>query len=128
MSFNTHYRNDFRESAVEDGKISSYRNTDFIAGNIHKAVSPEAYVEYCKSSFNEKPTFFYMVKGREVPDLTCVRSSNHVEMILDSSIKDDLYVIYLDKSRMSYGLYHNSTSGLNWANRSHQPFGTETTF
>ncbi len=124
----THYRNDFPESAVEDGKIFTYRNTDFIAGNIHKAVSPEAYADYCRASFNETPAFFYMIKGHEVADLTSVRSSNHVEMILDSSIKDDLYVVYLDKSRMSYGLYHNSTSGVNWSERSRHPFGSRTTF
>lgn len=97
-----------------------------IASNIHKAVSPEAYVDYCKAAFNETPTFFYMIKGHEVPDLRDIKSTDFVEMELDESIKDDLYVVYLDTDRMSYNFYHKSTSGLNCSERSRHPFVTVT--
>lgn len=127
----THYRNDFEKrvrSAVEDGKISTYRNTGFISGNIHKAVSPEAYVEYCLNCSNEPPTFFFMIKKHEVPDVTSDRSRIPTHMVLDASIKKDFTAIYIDPERMSYGFYNNGTESVNWAERSRHTFGKKTKF
>lgn len=118
----THYRNDFHNSAVEDGNYSSYRKTDIISGNIHKAISPEAYVNYFLHNSNVPPSLFYIVKGHEVADIASDKSGAKVQMVLDSSIKNDMTVIYLDKSRLSYGFHHNSTSSQDWADRKRHPF------
>ena len=57
----THYRTDFLESsAVETGSLTDYRRSDFIAGNLHKAESPEAYIRYCVDSFNNPPSLFFL--------------------------------------------------------------------
>lgn len=118
----THYRNDFPHSAVEDGDNSSYIKSDVVLGNIHKAISPEAYVKYFLQEANNPPSFFYTVKGHEVSDLTSDFSREKVHMVLDSSIKKDMNVIYLDESKLSYGFYHNSTSSLIWVDRKKHPF------
>ena len=124
----THYRNDFAESAVEDGNKNTYRNTDFIAGNIHKASSPEAYVNYCLKEFNTPPSFFYMIKGHEVPDLKGRPSEKPVRMILDSRIKKDLTVIYIDEEIITYGFYLNSSPTPDWNKLSRHPYSAITDF
>ena len=127
----THYRNDFdpdARSAVEDGNKSTYRKTDFISANIHKASSPEAYVNYCLKSFNTPPSFFYMIKGHEAPDLTSDHRQTPVHMILDSRIKKDLTVVYIEEEKISYGFYSNSTADPNWIGESRHPFKAITDF
>lgn len=127
----THYRNDFNpntRSAVEDGNKNTYRNTDFILGNIHKASSPEAYVNYCLKEFNTPPSFFYMIKGHEVPDLTDKTKEKPVHMILDSRIKKDFTVIYINEKKMSYGFYLNSSPTPDWSKLSRHPYSAITDF
>ena len=124
----THYRNDFRNSAVENGDYRAYRNTDVLLGNIHKTVSPEAYVKYYLQEANNPPSLFYTVKGHEVADLTSDFSRAKVHMVLDASIKKDMTVVYLDGSKLSYAFYNNSTSSLLWNDRKRHPFAQITDF
>lgn len=127
----THYRNDFKPNVrrgVEDGDISTYRKSLFLSDNIHKAVSIEAYVDYCRKTVLDDRPFFYVIKKQEVSDMTVDMSHKIVKMIFDSSIKDDLQVIYLNFKKISYGFSHNSTSGVNWSGRTRHPFGGRTTF
>ena len=124
----THYRNDFRNSAVENGDYRAYRNTDVLLGNIHKTVSPEAYVKYYLQEANNPPSLFYTVKGHEVADLTSDFSRAKVHMVLDASIKKDMTVVYLDDSKLSYAFYNNSTSSLLWNDRKRHPFAQITDF
>ena len=127
----THYRNDFNvksRSAVEDGNYKTYRNTDYVSANIHKAVSPEAYVKYCQKSFTEPPVFFYMIKEHEVPDIASDKSGSKVRMILDSSVKDDTKVLYLDTRKMSYSFSANYSESVNWGEKSRHSFATKTVF
>lgn len=124
----THYRNDFRNSSVENGDYRSYRNTDILLGNIHKAISPEAYVNYYIEKSNNPPSLFYIVKGHEVADSTSDRSRAKVHKVLDSSIKKYMTVVYLDDSKLSYAFYNNSTSSLLWNDRKRHPFAQITDF
>ena len=128
----SHYRNDSdsrSRSSVEDGDAETYRrNGDRVLANIHKAVSPEAYVEYCLSAFADSPVLFFMIEGLEVPDISCDPSLTPLHMVFDLSVKDDLRVIYLDIRRMTYGFYPNNTSPVNWEGKTGHPFGTVTEF
>ncbi len=127
----THYRNDFSlsaRSADEDGKYSTYRKTDFISANIHKAESPEAYVKYSLDTFTEPPTFFYMISGHEVPDITSDKSGAKVHMILDSSVRKDMNVLYLDTRRMTYGFSSDYAEEVDWSEKNAHPFGSTTSF
>ncbi|KPU43393.1 N-acetylmuramoyl-L-alanine amidase LytC precursor [Oxobacter pfennigii] len=54
----THYRNDFRYSAVESGNLEDYHASDYIAGNIHEADSLNDYVAYCRQGFKNPPELF----------------------------------------------------------------------
>ena len=57
----THYRTDFSDAAApETGNLSDYRNSDFVAGNLHKAKDPESYVKYCVDSYNNPPARFFL--------------------------------------------------------------------
>lgn len=127
----THYRTDYKvgpRSAAEDGGLRAYRNSDFIAANIHKTSDPKAYVDYCLTRFKEKPSFFYMIRRHEVPDLTSDKSRTPVHMVLDSSIKEDMTVLYIDEKRMSYAFYSNHTSNPNWSEKQRHPFNIRTIF
>ena len=67
----THYRTDFLDSsAPETGNKEDYRKSDFIAGNLHKAVSPEAYIQYCIDSFNEPPARFFLYQAEDCLPVT----------------------------------------------------------
>lgn len=57
----THYRPDFLHKAgVETGNADDYFASDYIAGNLHKADSPDSYIRYCLGSFNEPPGLFFL--------------------------------------------------------------------
>lgn len=127
----THYRNDSfidARSAVENGAYIAYRNTDFISANIHKAISPEAYVNYCLRNFYNPCSFFYMIKGHEVPDITSDKSRTPVHMVFDSKVEKDITILYLDDDKMSYGFYKNNTSNFDWSTKTKHSFGTITEF
>ena len=62
----THYRTDFLDSsAPETGDMGDYRNSDFVSGNLHKARTPEAYVQYCVDSFNDPPARFFLYQAED---------------------------------------------------------------
>ena len=67
----THFRTDFLDSsAPETGNVSDYRNSDFVAGSLHKASSPEAYISYCIRSFNEPPALFFLYRAPDCYPVT----------------------------------------------------------
>lgn len=113
----THYKNDYKESAVEDGDIRSYSQTDFILGNIHKTRSPKDYSNYILQGFNEEPSLIYMTEGIEVPDLTYDRSQKPVHMIFDASRQNAYSILHHNEKNMSFGFYKNNTQDLFWENR-----------
>ncbi len=127
----THYRNDFfvLNYALEDGRLSTYRRRVFsIFSYIHKAESPLSYVEYCILQLKEKPVFFYMIKCRETPDLTVDSSITPLHMVIDSSVSENLTVVYIDEKKMTYGFYLNSSEDVNWKEKSRHKFSTRITF
>lgn len=65
----THYRIEDLHSAVEDGNLESYHHSDFIQGNIHKAKSPEAFVDYCRESWkkSKRQNCLYYMHAEERP-------------------------------------------------------------
>ena len=67
----THYRTDFPDaSAPETGNMKDYRQSDIILGNLHKALSPEAYVKYCVDSFNDPPARFFLYRAENCLPVT----------------------------------------------------------
>lgn len=75
----THYRTDFLDSsAIETGIDSDYYNSDFIAGNIHKAVSPEAFAAYYRACANDPAELFFCYQAEDCLPVDGVRSESGI--------------------------------------------------
>lgn len=60
----THYRTDFLDAAgIETGNMTDYRNSDIVAGNLHKVKEPEDYVKYCIDVYNDPPSLFFIYQA-----------------------------------------------------------------
>lgn len=79
----THYRTDFQDgAAVETGFMSSYYNSDFIAGAIHKTADPEAYIQYFLSVASNGPALFFLSPDDECPPATGIHGDDGVITIV----------------------------------------------
>ena len=106
----THYRTDFLETAEETGVRDDYYAVDYIAGNIHRTASPEAYTEYCVEKFNNPPGLFFQyqaedclpVDGVKVEDGICITYPNNVEItVVYDDERDDLTCQFVDPPKKS---------------------------
>lgn len=62
----THYRTDFLDAAApETGRITDYKNSDFVAGNLHRVKDPEDYISYCIASYNAPPARFFLYQAAD---------------------------------------------------------------
>jgi len=97
----THYKNDFRYTAVETGNIKDYYNSDYIAGNIHETDSLENYIAYCRKKYND-PAELYVVYS--------------AEYVLPNTVKKvngSTYICYpADKKEIIKAIYDSTEDGL----------------
>ena len=63
----TYFQTDFTDTRTESGSLSEYRNSAFISSYLHKAISPEAYVNYIVSSWDNPPPRFFIHEAQDVP-------------------------------------------------------------
>ncbi|MDF2544652.1 MAG: hypothetical protein K0S47_4370 [Herbinix sp.] len=100
----THYRNDFMNTAVEDGRIEGYKRTDFIAGNIHEADNLLNYANYCIARFNNPPVVFSAYLAPNVLPIDSLRIKDQIEIVYPDSWKDKVEIVYDNPNdNMRYG-------------------------
>ena len=108
----THYRTDFLESsAPESGNLSDYQQSDFVAGNLHKAKTPEDYVNYCVKSFNDPPARFFLYQAANCLPVTSQLIKNKMTIIypkgtdikvINGKDADQVGVKYVDAPKKKY--------------------------
>ena len=83
----THYRADggIFDSAVEDGNPASYFSTDFILGNIHKAESVKAYVDYVQQNMSDAPGLMFMYTSENVLAVDSLRTDGRVQIVYEDA-------------------------------------------
>lgn len=81
-------------TAVEDGNLNSYRNTDYILGNIHKVKDIQDYVAYTQKDFSDPPGLMFMYTAEN-----CLAvDGNNRQIIYESTGKPFVNVIFDDTS------------------------------
>lgn len=81
-------------TAVEDGNMNSYRNTDYILGNIHKVKNIQDYVAYTQKDFFDPPGLMFMYTTEN-----CLAvDGNNRQIIYESTGKPFVTVIFDDTS------------------------------
>ena len=119
----THYRNDFRSSAVENGKESAYYGTDFIAGNIHKTKDPLLYVNYCLKNYNNPPALFAMYPNHEVVSIDGVHTENGIVITYNQEIEDSMTIVYDNPDdNLTYGFAKDNSEVPDWSQSQSVPF------
>lgn len=109
----THYRTDWLSaSAMESGSTADYRASDYIAGNVHKAASLEAYVSYYLAQANDPPELFFTYSAEDclpVDSLhmgagVCITYSNAVPVtVLYDDPYDSTTYQFVNGPKKNYG-------------------------
>ena len=94
----THYRagEDWLPTAIEDGSMNSYHNSDFILGNIHKTQSLEAYADYIQDAFNDPPGLIVRYTASDVPAVATVPDQSGIEIFYAEMNGLDIQVLFDD--------------------------------
>lgn len=109
----THFRSEWLECGKETGNLESYYDCDYILGNIHKATSPEAYVDYFVQIQEEvkkhadsrgdeyKPNVWYWIYSEMDPIWVgeTRRNWDRHELILPSEKESIVKTVYYDGSK-----------------------------
>ena len=90
----THYRNDFRYTAVESGKLNDYYASDFIAGNVHEANSLEDYAAYCIAKYNDAPVLFSSYVADNALPVAIRKLNGFTTISYPIDKKDSIHIIY----------------------------------
>ena len=81
-------------TAVEDGDLNSYRNTDYILGNIHKVKDIKDFVDYVQKDFGDPPGLMFMYTAEN-----CLAvDGNDRQIIYESAGQSFVTVIFDDPS------------------------------
>ena len=92
----THYRTDWIATAVESGDINDYYATDFILGNIHKAKTVEAYVNYVQSTFGDPPGLMFRYTAENCLAVTSMPENGGINIVYEDDPNVELNVIFDD--------------------------------
>jgi hypothetical protein len=92
----THYRNDFMCTAVEDGTLASYYDSDFIAGNVHETVKIEDYVKYYRDNSNDPSELWSLYMAKNCLPIGSVNDGILLEMVYPESSKGRVKIVYDD--------------------------------
>lgn len=111
----THYRADsFGMGAPETGRMSDYRQSDFVTGNLHRAASPEAYVRYCLESFNDPPGLFFLYQAEDCKPLDGIFENGGVCVVYPDDFA--VTVVYDDPDdKLTYRFVSPPRKTYDWA-------------
>ena len=114
----THYcAYDPSMTAEETGKLSSYRNSDIILGNIHKTKDVQSYVDYMQQSSSNFPGLIFMYSAENVLAIDSLRLEDGIDIVYEEANGQEITVVF-DDSTDSLG-YRREKSPLklpDWAN------------
>lgn len=112
----THYRIDFRATAVETGLLSDYYHSDIVLGNIHKTKDLQHFVDYVQNAFNDPPGLMFCYTAENCLALDALRNNGAVTIVYETA--DDVSVknIFDDPAdRLTYTFAAPPTRFPNWA-------------
>ena len=92
----THYRTDWVATAVENGEMSAYYNSDFVLGNIHRSTSVQAFVDYVQSAFTDAPGMMFMYTAENCLALDSARRNDGTVIIYEDDPAVNMQIIYDD--------------------------------
>lgn len=78
-------------SAIETGNTGDYKNSDFIAGNLHKASSPEDFVRFFVENANDAPELFFVYQAADCATVTSRYENGKVTILYPDNL--DIQVI-----------------------------------
>lgn len=90
----THYRNDFRYTAIESGNLEDYYNSDYVIGNVHEAASLEDYAAYCRTKFSDPAEIYNYYSLENMLPTTVKKVNGSIYICYPADKKDDINVIY----------------------------------
>jgi hypothetical protein len=90
----THYRNDFLNTAVEEGDILAYYGSDFISGNIHEVDNLMDYARYCVENFNEPPALFTAYTSINALPIDAVKVDSMVYITYPELYQEKILKVY----------------------------------
>lgn len=92
----THYRNDFMNTAVEDGDYKSYYASDFIAGNIHEVEDLRDFAAFYRKHANRPPVLFSAYAAENVLPIDSVRRDNELLIVYPDTYQDKVTILFDD--------------------------------
>ena len=114
----THYRAEegWLPTAIEDGDLNSYHNSDIIFGNIHKTRSLQDYVDYIQETFSDPPGLIERYTADDVPACACVFGQDGAVEILYAEMNNiDLEILFDDPAdSLTFRLAPAPTRQPNW--------------
>lgn len=90
----THYRNDYMNTAIENGSFEEYKSTDYISGNIHEVENFIDYTNFCISNFAKPPVLFSTYVAENVLPIESVRDCDNIYITYPESYKDKVNIVY----------------------------------
>ena len=72
MDLTKWYAENWNHNAVESGKLSDYAHSDSVYGNIHRAASLDAFVNYILDASEDRPGIVYTYRAADVTAMTNV--------------------------------------------------------
>ncbi len=100
----THYRTDWIATAPETGDMNDYYNSDFVLGNIHKAKSVEAFVNYVQQSFGDPPGMMFKYMAENCMAIDSRNENGKMNIVYEAAPGVNLEVIF-DDPNDSLGYY-----------------------
>ncbi len=92
----THYRTDWIATAVEDGDMDSYYRSDFVLGNIHKAQSVQAFVDYVQWAFGDPPGLMFQYRAEDCLAIDSVANGGKMTITYEEVPGVEVAVIFDD--------------------------------
>ncbi len=92
----THYRTDWIATAPETGDMNDYYNSDFVLGNIHKAKSVEAFVNYVQQSFGDPPGMMFKYMAENCMAIDSRNENGKMNIVYEAAPNIALEVIFDD--------------------------------
>ncbi|MBQ4051941.1 MAG: hypothetical protein IJD13_09950, partial [Oscillospiraceae bacterium] len=81
--------------AFETGSMTDYYNSNSILGNIHKAKTPEAYVNYLRGSFGSNaPGLFFLYRAGDCLAVDGIRDGTKTEIVYGLPSDVSVRVVY----------------------------------
>ena len=119
----TKYRASDSFSAVESGDLSDYFRFDPLLGNIHRAVSPEAFAAYHVEGISNPPGLIFLYTAEDCLAVDGAREQSGVRIIYGVPDGVNVKVVYDDpRDSMTHTFTEAPEKHFDWASLPHYPF------